>query len=336
MAGLLIRSSILDGSAALIRARGARPAVVARRAGLPLRAFTDPGLLVSGTAVLRAFEFAAQECGDRTWGLSLSTHARLAAIIGPLWILLRNARTVGQMCEAFAHNFDVFSDVAVVTARPQDGGGLLLSWNMAATSIQSHVQMLEFALSVFTQEIRTHLGAQWAPAAVLFTHARPPGSLKLYRAMFGRDPRFNQAWTGLLLDRDTVEQPLRGRQSAARALASRVVELEERTSEKAIGRQVEAVIRGLMPYAPCSLRDVSQAMGVGPRTLQIRLKRHGETFAAIRDAVRADLASKYLRHSDLPAGRIAEILGYGDVTSLSRSFRRWQGRTMRHFRAAKS
>ncbi len=332
MAGLLIRSSILDGDAALIRQRGGRPSVVARRAGLPLRALTDPDLLVSGTGVLKFFELAAQECGDRTWGLSLSANARLAAIIGPLWILLRNARTVGQMCEAFAHNFDVFSDVAVVTARPQRGGGLLLSWSMATTSIDSHVQMLEFALSVFAREIRSHLGVHWIPADVLFSHARSGGSLKLYRTMFGRNPRFNQAWTGLLLDRAPVDTPLRGRESSARALAHRVVELEERMVEMAIARQVEAVIRGLMPYAPCSLKDVSQAMGIGPRTLQIRLKRQGGSFVEIRDAVRSDLASKYLRHSDLTAIRVAEILGYGDPTSLSRSFRKWHGKSIRQVR----
>ena len=172
MAGLLIRSSILDGSATLIRSRGGRPAAVARRAGLPRRALTDPDLLVSGAAVSRFFEFAAQACGDRTWGLSLSANARLAAIIGPLWILLRNARTVGQMCEAFAHNFDVFSDVAVVTARPQEDGGLLLSWSMATPSVNSNVQMLEFALSVLAREVRTHLGSGWVTADVLFGHDR--------------------------------------------------------------------------------------------------------------------------------------------------------------------
>lgn len=335
MAGLLIRSSILDGSATLIRSRGGRPAAVARRAGLPRRALTDPDLLVSGAAVSRFFEFAAQACGDRTWGLSLSANARLAAIIGPLWILLRNARTVGQMCEAFAHNFDVFSDVAVVTARPQEDGGLLLSWSMATPSVNSNVQMLEFALSVFAREVRTHLGSGWVPADVLFGHDRPPGSLKPYRATFGREPRFNQPWTGLLLDRRTVEQPLLGRESAARALASRVVELEERGAERSIAHQVEAVIRGLMPYGPCSLREVGQAMGIGPRTLQMRLKRRGASFVKLRDAVRADLASTYLRQSDLTAVRIAEILGYGDPTSLSRSHRRWHGTSIRQVRPPK-
>lgn len=331
MAGLLIRSSILEGSAALIRARGGRPALVARRAGLPARALADPDLLVNGPAVIRFLELAAKACGDRTWGLSLAVDARLAAIIGPLWILLRNARTVGQMCEAFAHNFDLFSDTAVVTAKRREGG-LLLSWSLTTTQLDSEVQMLEFALALFAGEIRMHMSADWMPEAVLFGHARPPGSLKRYRAAFGSDIRFNQDHNALLLDRRTVETPLHGRDTTARALASRVVELEARVPEKAIGRRVEAVIRGLMPYAPCSLREVSQALGMSPRTLQVRLKQQGDAFVEIRDAVRADLAVKYLRHSDLAATRIAEILGYRDPTSLSRSFRRWHGKSMREVR----
>lgn len=332
MARSLIRSSILEGSAALIRARGGRPADVARLAGVPYRALTDPELLVPAAAVYRFFELAAEECSDRTWGLSLSVNARLAAIIGPLWVLLKNARTVGQMCEAFANNFDVFSDSASVTARTQRDGSLLLNWSVTVPDIDSAVQMLEFAVSVVAKEIRTRMGSSWTPSQVLFGHARPTGTLRVYRAVFGCDPLFNQPFDGLLIDSRTVATPLRGRATSARALARRVVELEDSIPDTAIAHRLEAVIRGLMPYAPCSLKDVSEAMGMGPRSLQIRLKRQGQSFVQIRDTVRSDLASKYLRHSNLTAQRVAEILGYGDSTSLSRSFRRWRGKSIRETR----
>lgn len=335
MARSLIRSSILEGSAALIRARGARPAAVAKLAGVPSRALTDPELLIPAAAVYRFFELSAKACSDRTWGLSLSVNARLAAIIGPLWVLLKNARTVGQMCEAFANNFDVFSDSASVTARPQTDGGLLLSWSVGLPDIDSAVQVFEFAVSVVAKEIRTRMGAAWTPSQVLFSHARPAGTLRVYRAVFGCDPLFNQAFDGLLIDGKTAEMPLRGRETSARALARRVVELEDSIPDTAVVHRLEAVIRGLIPYAPCSLKDVSEAMGMGPRSLQIRLKQQGSSFVKVRDAVRADLASKYLRHSDLTAHQIAEILGYGDSTSLSRSFRRWRGTSMREVRKNK-
>lgn len=331
MAGSLIRSAILDGAAALIRASGARPGPIARRAGLPNAALGDPDLLVPATAVLQFFELAAEACRMRTWGLSLARGARLATMIGPLWVLLRNARTVGQMCDELAENFDLYSDAALVRVE-RIRGGALLDWSTAAGQHASELQMAEFALSVFASEIRSHLNRDWMPAAVLFRHASPRGSLAAYRAAFGNDLRFNQDRNALLLDGATLAAPLKARGPAARALASRVVRLEAERPERQLAHSVEAVVRALMPYAPCTIGEVSRALDHAPRTMQVRLQREGTSFVQVRDAVRADLASKYLRYSDLTAAQIAEILGYADPTSFSRSFRRWNGQSLRTLR----
>lgn len=331
MSGSLIRSAILEGAAELIRAHGVRPAQIARRAGMPLAALSDPDLLVQAAAVLRFFEVAAELCRLPTWGLSLARGGRLAAMIGPLWILLRNARTVGQMCDELADNFDLYSDAALVSVE-RIKGGALLNWTTTRAMHASEMQMAEFALSVFASEIRSHLSRDWMPKAVLFRHAAPPVNLALHRAAFGSDLRFNQDRNALLLGADTLDAPLKARGSAARALATRVVRLEEERPEKSLARSVEAVVRSLMPYAPCTVVEVSQALDLAPRTLQDQLKRQGTSFTAVRDAVRADLALKYLRHSALSAGQIAEILGYADLTSFSRSFRRWNGQSLRELR----
>lgn len=333
MAGSLIRSVILDGAADLIRAHGARPAPIARAAGIPRSALTDPDLLISATAVLRFFDLAAEACRLPTWGLTLGTSGRLAAIIGPLWVLLRNARTIGEMCTELADNFDLYSDAAMVSLE-RTSDGVLLNWTTTAGRIDSEVQMAEFSMRVFANEIRSHLRPDWMPAAVMFRHARPPGRRQPYRAAFGPHVRFNQDRNSLLLDERTWTAPLKSRGSAARALVSRVVRLdEERPSSKRMAHSVEAVVRSLMPYAPCTIDEVSRALDLPARTLQFRLQQEGTSFTRVRDVVRADLASKYLRHSELSATRIAEILGYADLTSLSRSFRRWNGTSLREQRA---
>ena len=331
MAGSLIRSAILDGAVDLIRAHGGQPAQIARCAGLPNAALRDPDLLVQSAAVLRFFEAAAAACRMPTWGLSMARGARLAAMIGPLWLLLRNAPTVGQMCEELADNFDLYSDAALVSVERLQGGALL-SWTTTVGQHESEVQMAEFALGVLASEIRTHLDRHWMPSAVLFRHAKPSGSLALHHATFGSDLRFNQDGNSLLLTDETLDKPLRARGSAARALSSRVVRLEELRPGKQLTRNVEAVVRSLMPYAPCTIGEVSQALDLVPRTLQARLQQQGTSFTRIRDGVRADLASKYLRYSALSAAQIADILGYADPTSFSRSFRRWNGQSLRELR----
>jgi AraC-like DNA-binding protein len=332
MAGSLIRSAILGGATELLQAHGVRPAPVARQAALPVAALTDPDLLVQATAVLRFFDAAAEACHLPTWGLSLARGARLATIIGPLWILLRNARTVGQLCDELADNFDLYTDVAMVSVERLPHGGALLTWTTAAAQHDSDVQMAEFALSVIGRELRSHLSPQWRPAAAMFRHAKPAGSLAVHHATFGDDLRFNQDHNALLLDAATLDAPTTARGSSARALASRVVRLEAGHRDKHVARDVEAVVRSLMPYAPCTIGEVSRALDIASRTLQLRLKEEDTSFMRIRDAVRADLASKYLRYSDLTAAQVAEILGYATPTSFSRSFRRWNGQSLREQR----
>ena len=115
-------------------------------------------------------------------------------------------------------------------------------------------------------------------------------------------------------------------------MASRLVLLESGRRKRQVARDVEAVVRSLIPYAPCTVSEVSRALNLAPRTLQLRLAEERTSFTLIHDAVRADLAAKYLRHSALSAAQISEILGYATPTSFSRSFRRWHGQSLRQQR----
>lgn len=327
----LISSAILHGSDALIRAHGVRPATVAARAGLPVVSLRDPDVPVSSASVVRFFELGAQVCGDARFGLALAGQTRLALFIGPLWVLLRNTRTVRERSEVFAQNFDVFSDAAMLTLEPYRNDALL-AWSLSSGQGASEVQAAEFSLGVIAHDLRSHIGRHWSPKATMFRHARPEGSLELHLKTFGPDVRFNQKHNALLLDKATLDTEIQARDVTAKALAERMVVLGATTIDTSFRYQVEAVVRALLPYGPCSLDDVSAALGVGERSLQKRLKLEGASFVTVRDAVRADLATKYLRYSKLSATAIAEILGYQDATSFSRSYRRWHGHSIREVR----
>lgn len=332
MAGNLIRSAILMGASELMTAHGVRPGPVARAAGLPTRALSDPHLLVPTIAVVRLFELAAEQCNLRTFSLQLARDAHLAPIIGPLWILLHNARTVEEMCREFADNFDLFSGSAMLALEPVEGG-TYLSWSLTGGLGISEVQTSEFSLAHVVREIQSRTRPDWHPETVLFRHKRPAGGIRLHREIFGPDVRFNQDTNALFLSSASLELPLlRARGSTARALAGRFARLEEDTPSRSFVRNVEIVVRALMPYGPCTIKGVSEALDLAPRTLQKHLTLEKSSFLKIRDAVRADLASRYLRHSELSVTQIAEILGYGDPTCLSRSFRRWNGRSPREAR----
>ena len=324
MPGALIFASILGDAPDLLRAAGQDPKAVARAARLPVAALRDGSRLVPAADVMRFFEHSAVTAGDRYFALRVARHARLSSFIGPLWILLQAARTVEEMCRTLADHFALYSSSALTELRPVPGGAMLC-WTSVAGLGDSEVQTSEFALGAFRNQVREHLGPAWTPAGALFRHRAPP-NLRMHRETFGADLRFNQETNALILDRATLLRPLRAPAARSAELIDLAAERLRRASLRSERLRVEATIRALMPFRLAGIRNVSRVLGLPPRTLQQRLWREGYVFKVLKDEVRTDLARKYLADSTLNASAVAEMLGYADLSSLSRAFRRWHGR----------
>lgn len=330
MPNLFIPSGILIGATELVQSYGQDPESLARRCQLPILALRDPDFLVSARAVMIFFEQAAAACKDRGFGLVLADQTRLAAILGPLWILLRTARSIDEMCGNLAENFDLYSSAATMSFERNEGGGLL-SWGANTGQAESEVQMAEFAMATCCQEIRSHHPPGWQPSYVQFRHA-PPAQLSRHHRMFGSQLRFNQDVNAIGLDKQTLQQPMHSRSVGARSLVRSVLRHDMALLDAGLSARVESIIRALLPFAPCTVGDVSGALGMAERTLQEHLQARNSSFKIIKDKVRADLAMKYVAHSELSLTEITDILGYSDLSTFSRSFRRWHGTSARDIR----
>ena len=76
-------------------------------------------------------------------------------------------------------------------------------------------------------------------------------------------------------------------------------------------------------------------MATTSRTLHRRLAEHGTSFRQLLDSVRLDLARAYLGETELPVTEIGFLIGFADLSSFSRAFKRWTGPSPAEFRAAK-
>ncbi len=99
-------------------------------------------------------------------------------------------------------------------------------------------------------------------------------------------------------------------------------------SVDAIGRLVDALLAGGYPL----IEDVAQWLDISPRTLQRRLKEAGVSYSDLVDRRRRQAACEFLRYTQDPIRDIAASLGYRDVCSFSRAFRRWTGTAPRAWR----
>jgi AraC-like DNA-binding protein len=82
------------------------------------------------------------------------------------------------------------------------------------------------------------------------------------------------------------------------------------------------------------IESIASVMGVSVRTLQRRLAEHGVDFSTILELTRLEAAVALLDDGSRGIMEIALELGYGEVSSFSRAFRRWTGVSPSRFRKA--
>jgi AraC-like DNA-binding protein len=71
---------------------------------------------------------------------------------------------------------------------------------------------------------------------------------------------------------------------------------------------------------------VAAALHMSPRTLQRRLEQSGTRYSEVLDDVREAQARAWLSDRTLSLGEIGYRLGFSDLATFSRAFKRWTGK----------
>lgn len=161
-----------------------------------------------------------------------------------------------------------------------------------------------------------------------------PAPAYLARVPFaGTMLRFEQPANRLVFAASVLDLPLTSADPVASQLARAQCERELAALVDAglVGRVRAALAApaGRMP----SVGEVARALHVSARTLKRRLADRGTTYSAIVDDVRRQRALLLLDDRELSVGEIAARLGYTEVSSFSRAFRKWTGLTPAGYRA---
>lgn len=100
-------------------------------------------------------------------------------------------------------------------------------------------------------------------------------------------------------------------------------------------RMATAVRRHLtatLDLGPPSIAATARALGVSARSLQRQLAHEQTSFLAVLDEVRRSLAESYLRDRAHTVSDVAFLVGFSELSTFSRAFRRWTGTTAVSYR----
>jgi len=84
--------------------------------------------------------------------------------------------------------------------------------------------------------------------------------------------------------------------------------------------EVRRAIHILLPQGHGAIERVGQRLGFAPRTLQRQLEQAGQSFSALVNEVRGELAMRYLGNRRHTVSDIAILVGFSEVSAFSRWF----------------
>lgn len=195
---------------------------------------------------------------------------------------------------------------------------------------------VERSMSALLTWSRELTGVALVPTACEFAFPRPTHSAR-YTEVFGAEVFFDRGRNCIHLPLDVLHRPIRTANAYLKQiLAERARQALQKLDSDSewIGKVRHCIQsrmnRGLthrgLVHRILGIDDVCKSLHVSRPTLYRRLKREGTSYTELVAAIRKDLAYKQIREG-VPIASVSEGLGFKDVSTFHRAFRRWFDRS---------
>ncbi|HEY6876462.1 MAG TPA: AraC family transcriptional regulator ligand-binding domain-containing protein [Polyangiales bacterium] len=165
----------------------------------------------------------------------------------------------------------------------------------------------------------------------LFAFAPPP-HVAAYREVFGDQVSFSQPLTGVRFPAALLE---RSRPGASEEFARGVREFSERwlpRSSDSWSARVRQEFASIPNLGTLSFDSLASRWGLSSRSLRRRLASENASLSSLLEEARLLRAREMLARRQYSLPQISELLGYSEVNSFQRAFKRWAGTTPGSFR----
>lgn len=314
---------------------GGDPGVLLAEASIDPQVLTNRRAVLAYPSFVKLLKHAAADLACDDFGMRLAVAQEVGKVLGPLEVAMRNSATLRAALAYCADNMQVCSIATPISVEEQgerEMALLHLQISLPKSLLSPHV--VEHALLLTQHNVQQLSGGKSCAREVWFVH-EPGVERAIYERYFGAPVRFGRPKNGLLLALEDLDRPIPGADAQLYGLATYFIQANFPEQAEDVSARVTALIEPLLQDGRCTPAAIAASLGIGQRVLQRRLRAAGKSFESIRDAVRRDMAWRYLEQSDLPLSRVAEALGYADTAVLTKSCYRWFSASPRQIRTAK-
>lgn len=288
--------------------------------GLHSDLFAHPDNPIAFGDLCRFVRLGASASRCEHFGLHLASEAGVATL-GAVGHAALKGTQVGSVLAAMIRNLHLH-DQGAVPFLTVDGGKASLGYVVADYHPCGVSVVLDAAVGIIHRIVGSLCGPNWRPLEVRFARCAPR-DVAPYREFFDVPLSFDAPYTGLVFK----ERDLHKRVQFARPPAAPPdVAL---TAVEQVTVPFPILIRRLLPVLlvtqRCTVADAADLLDMHRRTLNRRLQAMGATFRDLADEAAYVRARQLLAETDMPLAKIANAMGYAEVSTFSRRFRHRSG-----------
>ncbi|WP_084342703.1 AraC family transcriptional regulator [Janibacter corallicola] len=329
----VVRAASLRGFVPLVIRLGGDPGGLLTRFGIDPAVLDEVDALIPITAHDRMLDTAAEELDCPDLGLQLAGEQDLG-ILGPLALAIESSSTVAEALEHASRYMFVHSPALHVelAADPRRVPGVVaITYRKDLRESPYSPQAMELGVALLHRIAVALLGGAAGLRSVEVSHA-PLSPVDRYREVFGVEVGFNSPVSGLRASRQVLDRRFERSSPTIRAVAVAHLESAYTNPDERVAVRVRGLLAELLGTVPPTLAHVGDVLSVHPRTVQRQLATEGTSYEEILDDVRRTAALHWITSTDLPFAQVAPLVGLSEQSALTRSVRRWTGRSPRQLR----
>jgi len=168
--------------------------------------------------------------------------------------------------------------------------------------------------------------------SVSLTHARP-GYAHDYNMLFRAPIQFGQEFNALYFSSSYLGAPnIQDESTLEKLLELPSLQLMSLPDyQSSLADKIRAMIKRDVEAQFPELEPVAEKLGLSSATLRRRLRSEGTSYQIIKDDIRRDAAIYHLGRGVMSVEQVAAKIGFLEVTSFYRAFKRWTGVTPRDY-----
>jgi AraC-like DNA-binding protein len=308
----------------LIEHYGIDPAPMFKKHGI--QAFTpfDPNARFSSTKLDQIFAEASEQSGDPFFCLKEPNYF-LPSHIGSLGFAWLASTSLRSAVERLQRYIKVIHEKAHITIK-EEPATLVVALHSSSTSVNYYARDAG-ALAYLVRMCRFIAGNEWHPVQVTLAHPAPMDTSYFFQ-LFRCPVEFAAEHNSIQIDRQQADKHLTGSNKQLAQLNDHmVVKYLANQSRDDIVSQVKTAILENLGDGGLSESVVSQSLHMSTRNLNRKLSLVNTNFKTLLLETRSELANQYINDASITLTEISYMLGFSEISSFSRAYKRWTGQS---------